>query len=235
MLAIPLLVYYEKSRRDDLFVDNNGNRKDPISLSGITDERWFWTHDAVKGKNLLELQSQYGKFISKYFQNLPVSVLISFPCFAYYERFSTCIDCYGLTDKYIAHLPLEKRTRPGHEKKAPLEYLEQRKVNFNFTYNMYDTSFYRNAYFRVGSRVIGAELITYDFSLLATLKSRFPNNIFFYDFRRYLDNYLLSAATKTKTELDRDYKKFSGFYFRHTKDTVRDNRFRRLLGMTAIN
>ena len=62
LIAIPLLVYYEKSRRDDLFIDSDGKRKDPLSsLNGITDEYWFWTHDYYGGKNLLELQSLLGE------------------------------------------------------------------------------------------------------------------------------------------------------------------------------
>lgn len=38
------------------------------------------------------------------------------------------IDCYGLTDRHIAHQPIAQRGRPGHEKQAELGYLQQRHV-----------------------------------------------------------------------------------------------------------
>lgn len=38
------------------------------------------------------------------------------------------IDLLGLTDATVAHQPLERRVRPGHEKFAELAYLQERKV-----------------------------------------------------------------------------------------------------------
>lgn len=38
------------------------------------------------------------------------------------------LDTLGLTDRTVAHLPITQRTRPGHEKAAPVEYLQLRHV-----------------------------------------------------------------------------------------------------------
>lgn len=38
------------------------------------------------------------------------------------------VDTLGITDTVVAHQPLERRSRPGHEKRASMEYLESRSV-----------------------------------------------------------------------------------------------------------
>jgi hypothetical protein len=235
LLAIPLLVYYERSRRDDLFIDSDGKRKDTFScLKGIVDERWYWTRENQDGISFLDEQILLGKMISVYFRELPVKVLVTYQSFAYYSRFATCIDYFGLTNTYIAHLPLEKRSRPGHEKIAPLKYLEIQKVNFFFTHSPYDVSYYRTVHFRAGKQVMTAEMFYYDSSLVHTLKKRFPQDFFYTDFGEFLDKYLSSVSAKTKADLERDYKKFYNFYFLYANDKYRENQFRQQLGMPMI-
>ncbi len=45
-----------------------------------------------------------------------------------YANHQPIIDTLGLTDVTVAHLPITVRTRPGHEKVAPIEYLKKRNV-----------------------------------------------------------------------------------------------------------
>jgi hypothetical protein len=237
LIAIPVLVYFEKSRRDDLYIDDQGTRKDPLTcLGGIADEHWFWTHDYHNGKNMLETQSQLGKALSGYFKNLPVKVVLKAQLsFGYYGHFSDCIENCGLTDTYIAHLPIEKRSRPGHEKFAPVDYLVREKADFLFQRTLNDTSFYRTVYFNVGGEFLWGRMITYNAPLLQTLKSRFPQDFFYLDFGKYLDGYFSEISKKTKPEIERDYKNFCDFYFSRTNDKERENRFRLLLGMPTGN
>ena len=86
---------------------------------GITDERsWApvfgrWYHaGAVFGRHLPE-----GTLVAT----------DAVGAFGYGSRLPL-VDTLGLTDETVAHLPLARRSRPGHEKTAPPEYLEQRKV-----------------------------------------------------------------------------------------------------------
>jgi hypothetical protein len=236
LIIFPLFVSYEKSRRDDLFFERNGKIKDPMIHSrGIIDEYWFWTHDDGSGNTMLKTQSQTGRMLGEFFRDLPVKVLLKGQAsLGYYGKFSHCIDDCGLTDATIAHLPLQKRARPGHEKIAPLEYLERVNVDFLFQRFYESIPSYRKVTFRTGDQIVRAALITYNAPLLTTLKNRFPQDFFYTDFTEYLDDYLSNVSTRTKSDLEIDYKKFCGFYFSHTNDTLRENRFRLLLTKPAI-
>jgi arabinofuranosyltransferase len=76
---------------------------------------------------VIELWLREGYVLGK---NLPAETVVAtdaIGAFGYASRLPI-IDTLGLTDATIAHLPVKKRTRPGHEKIAPLEYLKKRNV-----------------------------------------------------------------------------------------------------------
>jgi len=84
---------------------------------GITDERsWVPAVKAWYGEGLA-----FGK-------HLPSDTIVATDAvgaFGYASRLPI-IDTVGLTDETVAHQPLERRSRPGHEKAARLEYLISR-------------------------------------------------------------------------------------------------------------
>ncbi|HEX7402077.1 MAG TPA: hypothetical protein VF369_07850, partial [candidate division Zixibacteria bacterium] len=97
--------------------------------SKIVDERYFNTEQRI------EEAKQKGAILKKYLKDTDARVVVfgSQAMLAYYAEFPTAIEgAAGLTDEYIAHLPVGERVRPGHEKVAPVEYLYQRGVNFAF-------------------------------------------------------------------------------------------------------
>ena len=76
---------------------------------------------------VIELWLMEGSVFGK---NLPRNTVVATDAvgaFGYASRLPI-IDTLGLTDTTVAHLPIKKRTRPGHEKIAPLEYLRTRNV-----------------------------------------------------------------------------------------------------------
>ena len=231
-IVLPLFVVYEKNRRDSLFIDDTGKRKPAFQLNGITDECWYWTQTESMSINPIAANELIGKELEYYFRGEHVSVLLRGQAsLGYYAQFSKCIENAGLTDSYIAHLPLENRGRPGHEKNAPVEYLVQQRVNFVFFRTPYDTASYRRIFFRAGGDYARAEMFFYDTKLLQDLHAKFPQDVYFVDFQRYLDTYLATMKNKSKEEVEADYKRFKEFYFLNHNDELRDNAFRKYLGL----
>jgi arabinofuranosyltransferase len=226
-LALPLLVAFEKIPRDALFINPNGTRKPAFGLYAITDEYWYWAHrEGPANLNPIEQNQLVGDQLQTFFAGYHVSVLLRGQAsLCYYAKFSEGIECNGLTDSYIAHLPLAKRTRPGHEKSPSLEYLEQRRAHFVFMRSAYDTAAYRQCYFQLGGGYARAEMLTYDRALMNHLRTTFGNAVRFTDFEAYLDDYLAALNTKSKGEVQRDYGKFKGYYFLNESDPAREQRF----------
>ncbi|HEX5315616.1 MAG TPA: hypothetical protein VFX22_03110, partial [Candidatus Kapabacteria bacterium] len=122
-------------------INDDGKREEDWNLVAqgstrfIADERWFY-YDHFDLSNIqmsfMDVYSEVGKYLEPFFRDLPVTVAIpgAMNMIAYYANFSTCINEYGLTDAYIAHLPLSTRSHIGHEKKAPEDYLIRRNVDF---------------------------------------------------------------------------------------------------------
>ncbi|HSN28292.1 MAG TPA: hypothetical protein VLT45_18530, partial [Kofleriaceae bacterium] len=98
---------------------------------GVVDERhWYavrpWAHDS----------DTEGAALERTLHGLPVVVAFEGAGARriYRSDVPTAIECAtGLTDAYIAHLPLHHRGRVGHEKHVPPEYLLARGVDFSTT------------------------------------------------------------------------------------------------------
>ncbi|MDP4219052.1 MAG: hypothetical protein Q8916_01615 [Bacteroidota bacterium] len=116
----------------------NWDGPDGGETHGIADERWvymrkrFLLNGVERGS--LDVYCDIGKYYEPFFEGLPVTVAITGAqnMIAYYANFHTCINEYGLTDKFIAHMPITGRGRIGHEKMAPEEYLIKRGVQLQF-------------------------------------------------------------------------------------------------------
>ncbi len=132
-LAFLPLIVFDKDRRDDYLGGEPGAPAEMWGRYGITDEYRFWTRDTGRGLSLIESQLADGRKLRPFLEGEKVSVLlVAQASLAYAAKFYIGIESQGLTDKFIAHLPLERRGRPGHEKTPPWDYLVQRRVNFVF-------------------------------------------------------------------------------------------------------
>lgn len=136
ILATVLLLSFviETGLRQNLFYDNN-QHKPAFILHGITDESWYWTHDLGNGFSIRDMDKMSGTSIKNLFGDTRYVVLLRSQCaFAYYLGVKqTCVMSEGLTDKYIARLPSNGEGRVGHERKAPVGYIQRRGAQFLFS------------------------------------------------------------------------------------------------------
>jgi hypothetical protein len=166
LFAILLLIPLEMHLRDEMFWKGK-EHKPAFELKGITDEYWYWSQ-LNKGMTPIDVNRITGEALQRMFGDKKFSVLLRGQAsLGYYGKFYDCVENAGLTDKYISHLPLKNRSRPGHEKAAPLDYMKKRGVHFVFNRTVYDTS-NMQIQFNIPGIGLRAEVITYD-SLVASL------------------------------------------------------------------
>ncbi len=186
------------------------------SVNGIVDERVYNTNAS------LALAQQQGQRLKDYLRGLEVTVgfVGTFAKLVYYADLPVAIECHtGLTDEHIAHLPLTKRGRPGHEKPAPYSYLLRREVNFFFFSHVkpnigpYD----RLVDIRFGD--LNAQIVVYENKVMDQLKA-YPE-IRFIDFPAYLDRYPDTVASLPPDVRARDSAFFEYYYFQHNNDPQR--------------
>jgi hypothetical protein len=231
LIAVPALVFSERGRRDALYDDTEGNPRARFGPSGITDEHAYYTRVEGGGRNMIETYRVVGESLARYFEGTNVRVLLGGQAsLGYYGRFAYCLEHWGLTDAYIAHLPVGRRSRPGHEKTAPLEYLTQKGIHFEFMKRPYRTEPYRSVYFRVEDGRIRGELFRWDRALMRHLRERFPEEVTFVDFEAWLDDWLRAMPGRPVDEVRRDYETLREFYFLHNDDPEREARIQAYLG-----
>ncbi|MFH1335374.1 MAG: hypothetical protein ABII96_02560 [Candidatus Zixiibacteriota bacterium] len=192
--------------------------------SKIVDERYFNT------KQRIEEAKQKGTILKKFLKDTDMRVVVfgSQAMLAYYAEFPTAIEgASGLTDEYIAHLPVGERVRPGHEKVAPVEYLYHRGVNFAFASGRWvppSTNEFMEIYFGY----VRGLILVYQRDLMRKL-SAYPE-VKFFDFESFLDEYIGRMPSIPREQISDDYQFFKGYYFDHNSDAVRQNAFLSLLG-----
>ena len=223
MVAACLVVWTDKMRRESQLGSTAGFGPGAFdSSSWIIDERWYWTHDLGNGENLMQRYSRVGQELRSYFEGLDVTVVLwGQNSLAYYAKFRRCIESAGLTDSYIAHLPLEHRNRPGHEKLAPWKYQVARHANFVLLQKSTDTTEFRRFSIRCGSDSVWGYMITYDHDLLIELERRSEGQFSYVRFEQYLDRYIEQTNTKGTDEVRSDLKVFDDYYFNWTSDNPR--------------
>ena len=135
----------------------------------------------------------------------------------------------GLTDEYIAHQPLAKRGRMGHEKRAPLDYLARRNVRIAFrgppgSGNAQEvlgsTAGFPPEILRLKLGDYAATIVSYENDLMARLK-RF-DDVAFIDFPQYLDQYLRRIDDIPTEQVMSDYAFLRRFYFDVNDDRERE-------------
>lgn len=182
-------------------------------MKGVADE---WSHYP---KEYLELAKAQGLILHKYFSQIPVTVACmgGQAQLVYYADPAAAIESTtGLTDRFIAHMPLVSRGRVGHEKAAPKQYLEERTVNFMF---VPDTGFMNDISFE-GVR---GKIIVYENRVMSVLEC-YPS-VKFTHMPEFLDAYIKSMHNFPRFEIQNAYAHFKTYYFDHNSDSLREESF----------
>jgi len=129
------------------------------------------------------------------------------------------VDESGLTETGLAHEPLLRRGRPGHERKASMEYRLSRGAEV-FIDQVWPTPYAPLATVWIEGRPI--YLHHYVPALVAQLTS--DNQVAFVDFPRFLDEYATKVRALPKTVAERDLDFFDRFYFSWVADPDRRTR-----------
>jgi hypothetical protein len=190
---------------------------------GIVNEREFYRPEEVGS------QRAEGETLRRYFAGLPVRIAIvgSQAKLAYFARPAVAIEAQtGLTDRWIAHQPLVRRGRVGHEKIAPVSYLLSRKVDFvihHFAAVSLDLKQSVPLVQILFDRVPGY-MVRWDPPLLAELAKRGAR---FVDFPAELDARQADYARLPADSLGKEYGRLKAFYFDSVPDSMRASRFNR--------
>jgi len=197
------------------------NQFDPPTkhIKGISYERACYPPRHTEERRNLGLK------LRQYFEEKDVTVafLGTYASLVYYSEVPVAIESdAGLTDEYIAHLPLRRRGRPGHEKKAPFQYLFDRGVNF--TYGRFSP--YKKETGRMNMVFFGnfaSYILVYDVELMNSLKSF--SGIEFLDIRDVIDNFIRTMHGYDDRIVAKAYAIFKNFYFNHNDDGFREQAF----------
>lgn len=130
-------------------------------------------------------------------------------------------DTLALTDRTVAHQPIERRTRPGHEKIGGPAYLYSRQVDFS-TDPIYPEPYARQALVRVG----GTPWTLSRFQPDVMNRIRGPQ-VRFTDPRVGWDRYDPTRRRVTDDRLACDAWFMEEFYFKHNRDPERRARLLR--------
>ncbi len=188
-------------------------------VGGIVNEWAFYTRDKIA-----EMKGE-GAVLRRYFDGLPVRVAFvgSQAALAYYADPATAIEAQtGLTDRWIAHQPIAKRGRIGHEKLAPLAYLIERRHVHCVIHHFAGVALGLDDSIPnvpIAFDNVPGRLLTWDPLMLHDLAqrgARFP------DFPALLDRYLASLDRVPDQQLGSDYPKLKRFYFEHVQDPARE-------------
>jgi hypothetical protein len=163
-----------------------------------------------------------GAVLRKYFDGLPVEAAFwgGQARLMFYARPYRAIETMtGLTDTFIAHLPIAERGRPGHEKTAPDEYLVRRGVDFSFRPVPPPPPGTSSLNLIVFDSLV-ARIVTYRNAVMDSLR-KYPG-VRFVPMPEYLDRYIAEMEGKNPGEVSSDYAWFREYYFRHNRDGVRE-------------
>lgn len=132
------------------------------------------------------------------------------------------IDLRGLTDSYVAHLPVRTRGMPGHEKWPDRDYLRRRGVVFVRWVGVHPKQWRTAAAVRLGT---GSpkdwQLMGYDATILRRVEAVSPE-VRFTPFEPVLDAWLREAPSLPPPRVAEDAAFFEEFYFRFVADPDRE-------------
>jgi hypothetical protein len=237
---VALLIIENKLRENVLLhVDANtglmqGNWDDTGGgeTRGIADERWVYTRKLMRINGIerapFEVYEEVGKFYEPFFRDLPVTVVIrgAQNILAYYANFRTVINEFGLTDTAIAHMPITKRGRIGHEKSAPESYFIERNAHFQL-FAIAPQAPKQRAYDMVLLNIphLGlvqlVKMVTYDKAIVEELQRRFRAagiNPYFPDHTKDLHEFITMLPYLETNRIESEYKKLKQVFLDHYPD-----------------
>jgi hypothetical protein len=183
----------------------------------------------LHGFTLADIGRGGGEYMQALFSGLEVRLGIAgaHANLAYRSRAPVAVECAaGLTDAYIARIPVAPGGKRGHDRPWPLypQYLLQRRLHFMFELSYGEGEAWRDIVFPSLPVPIPAKLVTWDRELMRELKRRSPA-LAFTDFEQHLDDYLSDLPGKGKAKVAADYARFVPFYFAHSTDPERRRKF----------
>lgn len=134
----------------------------------------------------------------------------------------------GLTDREVAHMPLTRRGRPGHEKETTLAYLQERGVSFWFRGDRPNSS-YTDTIRYVSLYGFETMMITFQNDVMDHLKQF--DGVRFIDVRPIIDRFIEDMPLRTHEQVRNAWQILWPYYFRHNNDPARERPFRERLGM----
>ncbi len=215
-------------------------RRDPpyiLDYTGnVSDNRAISVRELTPGLPLTEYARAAGHEMRRLFDGLGVRIGIAgaHANFAFRSNAPVAVECAaGLTDAFIAKLPIPVRGKPGHERPWPMypEYLIERKLHFMLegsyaTFGICDQ--WRALAFPVPGLpdhlAMPVRIVTWDSKLMAELRRRQPR-LLGSDFEAALDEYIAAMPSRSKEQVAKDYADFRRFYFAHCDDVARREPF----------
>ncbi len=154
-----------------------------------------------------------------------VAFLGMFAMYAYYSEVPLAIErATGLTDEFVAHQTITERGRPGHEKEAPMSYLQKRKVNFLWQAEVFPKRLMDSLMF-ISFDNLPAFVLMFDNKLMDHLK-QYPE-IGFTDVRAFIDTLIVRSPKAAPPWTAKAYPFLKDYYFDHNADSARQNWFLR--------
>ncbi len=171
-----------------------------------------------------------GGRMREYFKGTDAAISFrgQYAVYAYYTEVPTAIEATtGLTDEFIAHQPITKRGRPGHEKMAPHSYLVNRGVTFTFKSGVIPGN-YIDSLSLIDLGDFPAYMVTFHNPLMDRLK-QYPE-ITFTDIRPTIDTMIMQLDGLPPDHIRPWYEFLKAYYFDHNVDSARQRPFLRALG-----
>lgn len=201
------------------------NQFDPpeLRIDGITDERINYPFEKV-----VEAEKE-GAILKRYISDRNVSVAFygMKAMLVYYSEVPYALEAAAsLNDTLIAHLPIDMRGRPGHEKRMPYNYLVERGINFVLGGTL-DRKPDPTIPGVISFDGIIAQIVVYENSLMEELK-QYPE-VRFVDFPSFLDSYIERARGMNPDAVRADLAYFKNYYFDHNQDPDRAKALLQLL------
>lgn len=239
LLALDLLVQKMPAVRAaavGIAVAGTHFRHDPPYLAdyagAVSDNRAISVAELSPGLPLTEYARLAGHELKRLFDGLDVRIGIAggHANFAYRTEVDVAVECAaGLTDAYIAHLPVPGRRKPGHDRPWPMYpyYLIERKLHFMLE-GSYQTGGFCDAYRQIAFPVpslpdalaMPMKIVIWDRTLMRALRERQPKH-FGSDFEAALDTYIQELPNKPKEQVAKDFADLRQFYFDHNDDASR--------------
>jgi hypothetical protein len=189
--------------------------------TGIVEERSFYPRERIQtaqrlGERLKNLTKGTDTRVAIYGMQAML---------AYYAEFPVAIEGEaGLTDKYVAHLPLRKRSRIGHEKRAPVEYLRERGVDFVFAW---PGPIPPIGFSDIDFGGIQGQVVTYRKDVMDHLKGQ--PGVRFLDVEAYLRDRVRTLSEQPVEKTREEYAFWRSVYFQHNNDPELEAAFTQVL------